>query len=44
VLKVSPDSFLQLVLQLAYYNLNGEVCATYETASSRRYRYIHTYI
>jgi carnitine O-acetyltransferase len=40
ILKASPDSFMQLVLQQAYYNLCGHVCATYETASTRKFKYI----
>lgn len=30
-LNCSPDAFVQLSFQLAYYRLYGEVCSTYET-------------
>lgn len=36
--KVSPDVYIQLALQLAYYKLYGKLTATYESASTRRYR------
>ncbi|KAJ8917224.1 hypothetical protein NQ315_012716 [Exocentrus adspersus] len=36
--KVSPDVYLQLALQLAYYRLYGKLTATYESASIRRFR------
>ncbi|CAG9860188.1 unnamed protein product [Phyllotreta striolata] len=36
--KVSPDVYIQLALQLAYYRLYGKLTATYESASIRRYR------
>eukprot|EP01116_Phalansterium_solitarium_P025693 TRINITY_DN9949_c0_g1_i2.p1 TRINITY_DN9949_c0_g1~~TRINITY_DN9949_c0_g1_i2.p1 ORF type:complete len:626 (+),score=142.42 TRINITY_DN9949_c0_g1_i2:105-1982(+) len=36
-LKVSPDSFIQMVLQLAYFKLNGKGCATYETGQTRQF-------
>ncbi|CAG8477057.1 5840_t:CDS:10 [Funneliformis mosseae] len=32
---VSPDAFVQMALQLAYYRQNGEPCPTYESASTR---------
>lgn len=35
--KVSPDSYIQLALQLAYYKLNGKLTATYESASLTRF-------
>ncbi|KAI7857673.1 acyltransferase ChoActase/COT/CPT [Circinella umbellata] len=35
--KVSPDAFLQMVLQLAYYRLHNKVVPTYETGSTRKY-------
>lgn len=37
--KVSPDVYVQLALQLAYYRLYGKLTATYESASTRRFRY-----
>ena len=35
----SPDCFVQMALQLAYYKLHNKVCATYETAATRQFRY-----
>lgn len=37
-IKMSPDSFIQLSLQLAYYKCHGQLCSTYESASTRRFR------
>ena len=34
-LKVSPDSLMQLALQLAFYRIHKEVPKTYETAMTR---------
>jgi len=34
---VSPDAFLQLMLQLTYFKLHGRLVATYESASTRRF-------
>ncbi|XP_052869315.1 choline O-acetyltransferase [Anopheles cruzii] len=36
--QVSPDVFIQLALQLAYYKLYGHLVSTYESASTRRFR------
>nr|XP_009861511.1 carnitine O-acetyltransferase-like [Ciona intestinalis] len=36
--KLSPDSFFQIALQLAYYTLHNKPPATYESASLRRFR------
>ncbi|TRZ21095.1 hypothetical protein HGM15179_006030 [Zosterops borbonicus] len=36
--KISPDAFIQLALQLAYYRMYGHACATYESASLRMFR------
>ncbi|KAL8213155.1 UNVERIFIED_CONTAM: hypothetical protein K2H54_061037, partial [Gekko kuhli] len=36
-LGLSPDSVLQVALQLAYYRAHGELCATAESASLRRF-------
>ncbi|CAG8795353.1 7698_t:CDS:2 [Dentiscutata erythropus] len=33
--KVSPDAFVQIAIQLAYYKCYSESCSTYETASTR---------
>ncbi|CAG8572345.1 2336_t:CDS:10, partial [Acaulospora morrowiae] len=33
--KVSPDAFVQMAMQLAYYRHYGEPCPTYESASTR---------
>jgi len=35
IAKVSPDSFIQQALQLAWYRDQGYVTATYESASTR---------
>ena len=34
---VSPDSWAQLIIQLAYKRLTGEYAATYEAATTRRF-------
>ncbi|XP_028571917.2 carnitine O-acetyltransferase isoform X1 [Podarcis muralis] len=36
--KISPDAFIQIALQLAYYRMYGEACSTYESASLRMFR------
>lgn len=36
--KVSPDGWLQMVYQLAYYRQYGKSCPTYESASTRKFR------
>lgn len=36
--KISPDVYIQLALQLAYYRLYGKLTATYESASTRRFK------
>jgi len=36
-LKLSPDSFVQVAFQLAYYRLNGKLAATYESASTKEF-------
>lgn len=35
--KLSPDAFIQVALQLAYYRMYGRACATYESASLRMF-------
>ncbi|XP_039441942.2 choline O-acetyltransferase [Culex pipiens pallens] len=35
--QVSPDVFIQLALQLAYFKLYGHLVSTYESASTRRF-------
>jgi carnitine O-acetyltransferase len=42
VAKLSPDAYVQMVLQLAYYRLHGKWTATYETASTRQFLYGRT--
>ena len=41
-LHISPDSFVQMAFQLAFYRLHGRVCATYETVAMRRFRFGRT--
>ncbi|XP_071440594.1 choline O-acetyltransferase isoform X2 [Hetaerina americana] len=36
--RVSPDAYIQLALQLAYYRLHNCLTATYESASTRRFQ------
>ncbi|XP_077350911.1 choline O-acetyltransferase [Festucalex cinctus] len=37
-LKMSPDAFIQVALQLAYYRCHGRAVSTYESASIRRFK------
>ncbi|KAL1925629.1 uncharacterized protein VTP21DRAFT_512 [Calcarisporiella thermophila] len=41
-LKASPDAFVQMAIQFAYYRMMGRVNATYESAATRRYRHGRT--
>jgi carnitine O-acetyltransferase len=36
--RTSPDSWTQLIIQLAYYKMTGELAATYESAQTRKYK------
>ncbi|ORZ19070.1 acyltransferase ChoActase/COT/CPT [Lobosporangium transversale] len=40
--KMSPDAYVQMALQLAYYRKHGEYVATYESAATRKYRHGRT--
>ncbi|KAF9170153.1 Carnitine O-acetyltransferase mitochondrial [Mortierella sp. AD011] len=40
--KMSPDAYVQMALQLAYYRKHGELVATYESAATRKYRHGRT--
>lgn len=35
--KVSPDAYVQMMMQLAYYKLTGKIRPTYESAATRKY-------
>ncbi|XP_076455355.1 uncharacterized protein LOC143289937 [Babylonia areolata] len=35
---ISPDTFLQLAIQMAYYRMHGRMAMTYESATLRRFR------
>ncbi|XP_066591716.1 choline O-acetyltransferase isoform X2 [Prorops nasuta] len=35
--RISPDSYIQLALQLTYFRLHGQLVATYESAGIRRF-------
>ncbi|XP_056152714.1 choline O-acetyltransferase-like [Lampris incognitus] len=36
--KMSPDAYIQVALQLAFYRCNGRLVSTYESASIRRFQ------
>ncbi|CAE6414425.1 unnamed protein product [Rhizoctonia solani] len=40
--KVSPDAYIQLAMQLAWYKQQGSFTATYETASTRLFKHGRT--
>lgn len=42
VAKTSPDAYIQLALQLAYYRLHKEITPVYETASTRIFSFGRT--
>ncbi|QRW18264.1 carnitine O-acetyltransferase [Rhizoctonia solani] len=42
VSRVSPDAYIQLALQLAWYKQHGSFTATYETASTRLFKHGRT--
>lgn len=41
-LRVSPDAYAQMAIQLAYYKMKGECVATYESAQTKKYAYGRT--
>uniref|UniRef100_A0A672ZGY4 Zgc:154046 n=1 Tax=Sphaeramia orbicularis TaxID=375764 RepID=A0A672ZGY4_9TELE len=40
--KLSPDAFIQMALQLAYFRMYNICCSTYESASLRMFKYGRT--
>jgi carnitine O-acetyltransferase len=40
--KLSPDAYVQMSFQLAYYRMYGTLCATYESASTRKFTWGRT--
>ena len=40
--RLSPDAFIQMALQLAWYRTRGEFTATYETALTRLFKHGRT--
>ena len=40
--RLSPDAFIQMALQLAWYRMRGEFTATYETALTRLFKHGRT--
>ena len=42
VAKASPDAYVQMALQLAYYRMHKEVTAVYESASTRFFKHGRT--
>lgn len=41
-LRVSPDAYAQMAIQLAYYKMTGECVATYESAQTKKFAYGRT--
>ncbi|KAI5474812.1 carnitine O-acetyltransferase [Pseudohyphozyma bogoriensis] len=37
-MKISPDGWVQMMFQLAYFMTHGHVCGTYEAAQTRRFQ------
>ncbi|CAL1270555.1 unnamed protein product [Larinioides sclopetarius] len=35
--KLSPDSYIQMAIQLSFYKIHNQIAATYESASSRKF-------
>ncbi|GIX71218.1 carnitine O-acetyltransferase [Caerostris darwini] len=35
--RLSPDSYIQMAIQLAFYKIHNQIAATYESASSRKF-------
>ena len=40
--KLSPDAFIQMAIQLAWYKTRGEFTATYETVLTRMFKHGRT--
>ena len=40
--KCSPDAWVQMTIQLAYYKMFGKPCPTYESAQTRKYKWGRT--
>ncbi|SPC63476.1 probable carnitine O-acetyltransferase, mitochondrial precursor [Ustilago sp. UG-2017b] len=40
--KCSPDAWVQMVIQLAYYKMYGKPCPTYESAQTRKFKWGRT--
>ena len=40
--KSSPDSFVQMLIQLAYYRMHKQITPVYETASTRMFHHGRT--
>lgn len=40
--KLSPDAFIQMAIQLAWYRTRGEFTATYETVLTRMFKHGRT--
>lgn len=42
IAKTSPDAYIQMAIQLAYYNIYGKCVSTYESGSARKYKHGRT--